>query len=91
VIWAGLLTAALLMHACICAEVKPEGKLLLYLTELTDEERQDVFSKLAAAGFATPGGEEAVGMLTNDMLERLGIEPQPVRTKLLKAFATAGR
>lgn len=74
----------------ICAVVQPEGKLLRYLTGLTEEERVDVFSRLAAAGYAALGCEDQVDTLSNDMLEKLGIEPQALRSKLLKAFALCG-
>jgi hypothetical protein len=75
----------------MCAEVKPEGNLLKYLTGLTEHELVDAFSKLAAAGYAVPGNEEFVEILSNDMLKELGIEPQALRSKLLAAFARAGR
>jgi hypothetical protein len=79
------------MCITMCAEVKPEGPLLRYMTGLTEQERVDAFSRLAAAGFATPGDEEVLDTLNNDILKELGIEPQKLRSKLLRAFALSGR
>ncbi len=72
------------------AEARPEGKLLEYLAGLTEEDRLDVFSKLAAAGYAKPGYEDLVETLTGDNLKDMGIEPSALRSRLLQAFATAG-
>ena len=73
------------------AAVKPHGPLLRYLGELTEEEQVHVFSKLAAAGYAAPGSEDLVEALDDGRLKDIGIEPQKVRSKLLKAFALSGR
>lgn len=82
---------SLLIYGWIFAAVQPRGKLLIYLTSLTDEEeRSYVFNKLAAAGFAEPGREDLVVTLNNDMLEKCGIEPQALRSALLQAFALSG-
>lgn len=80
-----------MMCTCICGAVKPHGKLVKYLTGLDEEDQVLVFSKLAAAGFAKPGREDLVDTLTNDILKELGIEPQALRSKLLKTFALSGR
>lgn len=70
--------------------MKPHGQLLRYLSDLTETEHQDVFSKLAAAGYAAPGREDFVATLSDSDLRDLGIEPQALRKVLLKAFALSG-
>lgn len=50
-----------------------------------------VFSKLAAAGYAKPGREDLVVTLTNDILKELGIAPQALQSQLLMNFVLYGR
>lgn len=73
------------------AVIKPYGKLLRYLVNLSEEDRLYVFNKLAAAGYAKPGYEDLVGDLSYNNLMELGIEPQSLRIGLLKAFALSGK
>lgn len=84
-------TDSLLMCGCICAAVKPQGKLLSHLTALTEEQRAYVFYKLAASDYAESDFEDLADTLTNDILKDLGIEPPLLRGKLLRALALSGR
>jgi hypothetical protein len=71
--------------------IKPHGELLRYLTAFSEEEQVEVFSILAADGYAEPGCEHEVESLTYEDLKDLGIEPLALRLRLLHAFGTAGK
>jgi hypothetical protein len=73
-----------------CAAVQSYGGLAKYLTGLNAAQQKDVYDKLQAEGFAEPGFEDKVDSLTSDMLKEFGIQPQAVRSELLKAFALCG-
>jgi hypothetical protein len=69
---------------------EPYGKLKKYLDGLDVNDRDDVFAKLKQAGYAKPCYEDEVASLTKDDLERIGIEPHALRSKLLKSITLSG-
>lgn len=71
--------------------MKPHGHLLKYLARLSEEQQANVFSKLAAGGYADPESEAHLLDLSEDDLKKLGVEPHALRFALRKAFALSGR
>ncbi|GFH14886.1 hypothetical protein HaLaN_11018 [Haematococcus lacustris] len=79
--------------ACMASESTPASGaaagLSQYMTRLTQDEQADALSKFVAAGY-TDAMHDLVTMLGNQELAEIGIQPQAVRSALLKDFAVTG-
>lgn len=86
-------TRKLLHAACMASESTPASGaaagLSQYMTGLAQDVQADALSKFVAAGY-TDVGHDLVTMLGNQELAEIDIQPQAVRSALLKAFALTG-